>query len=63
MGNNSSKINCSSEINCVDVKRQAMKNFNIRLNMYSYQLHGDYNEYVNWCHREYDLECIQDIKP
>ena len=58
MGNKSSKPNSSSEVNYEALKRQAMKNCTIRLNMYRYVLHGEHSEYVQWCRTQYELECI-----
>ena len=36
----------------------AAKKFHIRKNGYDYALHGPYNEYIEWCHAKYQLDCI-----
>jgi hypothetical protein len=53
MGNN----NSSNQIqeNLEDI---ALKNFNIRVNSYSYPHHGPYHQYIEWCRAQYQLECI-----
>jgi hypothetical protein len=58
MGIKSSKTNPSSEVNYEDLKRRAMKNLTIRLNMYKYTIHGVHLDYVKLCRARYELECI-----
>jgi hypothetical protein len=38
--------------------QEALKNFNIRINSYSYPQHGPYSQYIEWCRSQYELECI-----
>jgi hypothetical protein len=56
MGSNSSR-----QIKEEELKREAMRKFNIRINMYSYAHHGNHFEYIEWCRAEYQLDCIDPI--
>jgi len=37
---------------------QASINFHNRIKDYNYAYHGSYHEYIEWCHGQYQLECI-----
>lgn len=39
-------------------KEEALKNFNIRVNSYSYPHHGPYVQYIDWCRAQYQIECM-----
>lgn len=36
----------------------ASKKFHARIRAYNYAIHGSYHDYVNWCHAQFQLECI-----
>jgi hypothetical protein len=40
------------------LNEQARINFNKRVKSYSYPHHGDYIQYIEYCHGQYELECI-----
>ena len=52
MGNNS-----SSQIKKEDLKKEAIRKFNIRINRV-YAHHGNHFEYIQWCRAQYQLDCI-----
>ena len=59
MGNESS--NLARQENLIKQKKlqeEAVRKFNIRISTYSYPHHGEYNAYIEWCHAQYELECI-----
>jgi len=61
MGNDSSSRREQREQYQAEVERlekQARKNFDKRVKSYNYAYHGPYDYYINWCHAEYELECI-----
>ena len=53
MGNSSSNQSMQQNLEVI-----ALKNFNIRVNSYSYPHHGPYHQYIEWCHAQYQLECM-----
>jgi histidinol phosphatase-like enzyme len=52
MGNNS-----SSQIKKEDLKKEAIRKFNIRINRV-YAHHGNHFKYIQWCRAKYKLDCI-----
>jgi len=58
MGNDSSKQNLASAIAQQKLEAIALNNFNIRVRSYSYPHHGPYNQYIEMCRAQYELECI-----
>jgi len=40
------------------MRDEAMKIFNLRVKSYSYAHHGAYNEYVDLCRAQYELDCM-----
>ena len=55
MGSNSSKQSSNSQQKLID---EANRKFNIRVKAYSYPHHGPYHQYIEWCHAQYQLECM-----
>ena len=53
MGNASSNQSMQQNLQAI-----AANNFNIRVNSYSPPHHGRYHQYMEWCHAQYQLECI-----
>ena len=53
MGNSSSNKSIQQNLEAI-----ALNNFNIRVNSYSPPHHGSYHQYIEWCHAQYQLECI-----
>lgn len=41
-----------------NLQAMALNNFNIRINSYSYPHHGPYQQYLDLCIAQYQLECI-----
>jgi hypothetical protein len=39
-------------------QEEALKNFNMRVNSYSYPHHGPYVQYIEWCRAQYQIECM-----
>jgi hypothetical protein len=59
MGNcNSSSDNNQYSINQRELESIALRNFNQRIEAYSYTHHGNYYIYIEQCKAEYELECI-----
>ena len=56
MGGNSSRE--IRYISSREAKLEALRNFDRRIEGYSYAYHGNYTEYVEWCREQFELECI-----
>ena len=44
-----------------DLERKAANNLYKRIRQYNPARHGSYLNYVEWCERQFELECMQEI--
>ena len=59
MGGNSSKDNYDYNLKeQEDLRMKALINYDRRLKSYNNLYHGCFIDYVEWCRKKYELECI-----
>lgn len=61
MGNSSSSSKQEASIRQQKLTEEAHRKFNIRIKMYSYAHHGPYNEYIEACRAQFELDCIPEF--
>jgi len=45
-----------------DLRTKATINYDSRLKSYNYAYHGYFMDYVEWCRRQYELECRREYR-